>query len=254
MTQRECNDFLEYVLNMGRLMVQSGAEVWRVEDSITRICNAYKIFKVEVYVSTTLLVATIKDENGTTCTQSARVGQISNNLGALEALNGVSRNICANKPLIEDIPKITREALDSVKTGYYNLIGYILAALGFTIFFGGDLVDGIVAGAIGIIVFYLDRLAKVEDGNKLIITMINSFISGVIAIFLVKIGIGHNIDKIIIGVVMLFIPALALVNGARDMFYRNIITGIFRVMEAILIATAIAFGFGLAMYLMGGIL
>ena len=57
-----------------------------------------------------------------------------------------------------------------------------------------------------------------------------------------------------IGDVMLFIPGLSLVNGVRELFYRDILTGVYRLVEAIILAVAIASGFGVAIYLFGGIL
>ena len=57
-----------------------------------------------------------------------------------------------------------------------------------------------------------------------------------------------------IGDVMLFIPGLSLVNGVRELFYRDILTGVYRLVEAIILAVAIASGFGVAIYLFGGVL
>lgn len=254
MNQRECEDFLEAILHIGRLMLQFGAEVWRVEDTLLRICKAYKIPKVEVYALTTLIIITVRTEERIASTQSVKVGLISNNLGALEALNGLSRHICSSTPEVGEIKRMTSEAINSKKTGYYNSIGYILAAGAFTVFFGGNCIDGIVAGVIGLIIFFIEKVFKVSDVHKLIYTLIMSIITGALAIFSVRLGIGTNLDKIIIGTVMLFIPALALVNGTKDMFYRDIMTGLFRVIEAVLVATAIASGFGIAIAILGGVL
>lgn len=84
--------------------------------------------------------------------------------------------------------------------------------------------------------------------------MINCFLVGCLVIVSVELGIGHNMDKIMIGNVMLFIPTLAIVNGAKDIFYRDIITGIYRIIEGLLTGVAVAFGFGLSIILLGGML
>ncbi|MGL6107010.1 threonine/serine exporter family protein [Romboutsia sp.] len=254
MNKKQCEEFLEAVLNIGKLMIQFGAEISRVEDAFLRICKAYNISKVEIHAITTLIVSTIKTEEGIISTQSVRVGRTSNNLGALEALNALSRNICNTTPKIEEIPKMTNKAIASVKMSYYNCIGYVISAGAFAVFFGGSWLDGIVSAIVGGIVYLMDKFFKVEDDSKLIWTMIMSFIAGSISILLVKLGIGHNIDKVIIGVAMLFIPSLALINGVKDMFYRNIISGLFRVIEAVLVGATIATGFGLAIATWGGIL
>ncbi|MGL5347861.1 MAG: threonine/serine ThrE exporter family protein [Peptostreptococcaceae bacterium] len=253
MNQKQLNDFLEAVLNIGRQMIHFGGEIGKVEDAILRICKAYNITKIEIHAITTLIVSTIKTDEGLISTQSVRVGRYSNNLGALEALNGLSRYICANKPPIEEINKMTSEAISSVKLSYYHCIGYVISAGAFSIFFGGSLLDGISASIVGGFVYLMDKFFKVEDDSKLIVVLITSFIAGALSIISVKVGLGQNVDKVIIGVAMLFIPTLALINGVKDMFYRNIISGSFRIIEGVLVGAAIAFGFGLAIAMLGGI-
>ncbi len=253
-TNEQCNEFLEVVTEIGILMMQYGAEVSRAEDTLSRICKAYEIQKSEVYASTTMVLITIKTKEGLTAVQSARVWSTSTNLGALENLNSLSRTICSTTPEISEIHKMTQKSISSVKMSKYNCIGGVIGVAAFTIFFGGSLLDGLSSAIIGIIVYFMDKYFKVQDYSKLIFTMIMSFVAGILAILLVKIGLGQNLDKIIIGIVMIFIPTLALVNGTKDMFYRNIISGIFRVIESILVAISIALGFGLSIITLGGIL
>ena len=253
MTQSECDNFLEAVLNIGRAMVQSGAEIWRVEDALSRIFKSYQIPRAEIYTTTTLLIATIKTGD-IIATQSVRIYKGVNNLGALEKLNHLSRTICSQTPPTEQIQEMTAQAVRTVKKGGYHFIGYTMAAAAFTVFFGGDMADSIVAGVIAAIVFVIEKYLNIKETNTLIYTLIMNFMNGSLAILAVGLGLGQNVDKVIIGIVMLFIPALALVNGIKDMFYRDIHSGIFRVIEAVLIAAAIALGIGLAMILWGGML
>ena len=59
-------------------------------------------------------------------------------------------------------------------------------------------------------------------------------------------------DKIMIGDIMLLIPGLLLVNAIKEMFNRDIVTGLYRLIEAVLVALAIAGGYALAFLVMGG--
>ena len=54
------------------------------------------------------------------------------------------------------------------------------------------------------------------------------------------------------GDVMLFIPGLALVNGVRELFYADILTGVYRMVEALLGAGAIAVGYAVSLMIGGG--
>ena len=81
-----------------------------------------------------------------------------------------------------------------------------------------------------------------------------SAISGFLAILFTYIGLGNNLDKIIIGVVMVFVPTLAIVNGIKDIFYRDIVSGVYRIIEATFIATSMAVGFGIPLFMLRGML
>ncbi len=96
--QAKYDKFQEYVLEIGRRMVMCGAEVRRVEDTIIRICNAYDIKVCNVYAITTLIVMTMKDSEGRHYTQSVRINSTATDLGQLEALNAMAREICSKVP------------------------------------------------------------------------------------------------------------------------------------------------------------
>ena len=59
---------------------------------------------------------------------------------------------------------------------------------------------------------------------------------------------------IVIGDIMLFIPGLSLVNGVRELFYADILTGVYRIIEALLGTGAIAVGYAAALLIGGGLL
>ena len=72
------------------------------------------------------------------------------------------------------------------------------------------------------------------------------------ALLLVKLGLGDHVDKIMIGGIMLLIPGIAMTNSVRDMLIGDVMSGWFRLLNALLIAGAIACGFALSIILIGG--
>ena len=86
----------------------------------------------------------------------------------------------------------------------------------------------------------------------MIYNFIVSFVSGVAALLLVKLGLGDQVDKIMIGGIMLLIPGIAMTNSVRDMLIGDVMSGWFRLLNALLIAGAIACGFALSIILIGG--
>ena len=84
-----------------------------------------------------------------------------------------------------------------------------------------------------------------------------SFIIGMLAIIVRRIGFGNSLDMVIVGSIMPLLPGVALTNGIRDFISGDLISGVSRVSEALLTAIAIAVGIGSALKLLimlGGVI
>lgn len=253
MMQAEYDKFLEYILEIGRRMVMCGSEVRRVEDTIIRICSAYDIEICEVYAIITLIVITIKDNKGRHYTQSVRINSTATDLGQLEALNAMAREICTTVPPISEIGYALDNNSLRKENNIMKCIGYMLAAGGFAVFFGGNFIDGLTSSVIAIAIFGMDHFFQIRKLNRVIYTVIACFLSGCLAQLCGYMGFCMNIDKVMIGDIMLFIPALVLINGVREIFYQDIMPGLYRLIEAFMIAVSIAIGFVGSMMLLGGL-
>ena len=140
MNNFECEQFLELTLSLGRQYVETGAEIKRVEDSLYRIYKAYEFENIEIYAITSLIVATIKAPDGTHYTQSVRVNSGgSTDLGRLEDINALIRYICTNTPDIDKLSDIINNPKKTKPKKLLKCIGYMLAAGGFAVFFGGEI-------------------------------------------------------------------------------------------------------------------
>lgn len=254
MTDKECEMFLENVLEFGRRYMKTGAEAQRVEDSLRRICIAYGFENVEIYAVTSLIVVTIKSPEGKHYTQSIRVSGSGTDLGRLEELNAQSRYICENTPDVKQLAEEIQGYKKPKPKPIIKCIGYMLAAGGFSIFFGGSIIDGIVAAIIAIAIYLMDYNFNLRNVNNIVYTFIASFVSGALAIISTHFGFGNNADKIMIGDIMLLIPGLLLVNSIKEMLNRDVVTGLYRFVEAVFVAVAIAGGFALSVLIIGGAL
>ncbi|MBE5951570.1 MAG: threonine/serine exporter family protein [Lachnospiraceae bacterium] len=248
-------EVMDVALDIGERMLESGSAVNRVEDTIFRICDSYGLQHVEVFTLNSLSFVSATAEDGRTITKTKRMRSYSTNLHQTELLNELSRYVCRNRPTREEIERKKEELLSQDRNiGWVYLLGYMLGTGAFTIFYGGILADAIATAMISVFVFLLNRYAVRIKKNTLIYTGMATFMIGVFAILLTRVGISAHVDKVIIGDIMLFIPGLAIVNAVRDMLYGDVMTGFFRLVEAILVAGAIACGIALSLILLGGIL
>lgn len=254
MNDRECELFLENLLEFGSKYVSSGTQVKRVEDSLIKICKIYGFEQIEIYAVTSLIVATIKKKEGKHFTQSVRVTKGGTDLGSSEELNNIFKYICENKPSIEELDRLINHPKKSKPKPFIKCIGYMLAAGSFAVFFGGNIYDGLAAALIGVFIYFMDYHFRLRNINNIVYTFTASFLAGVLAILCMYIGIGSNIDKVMIGDIMLFIPGLLLVNSIQEMFNKDIVAGLYKFIEALLTAVAIAGGYAMSMLMLGGLI
>ena len=62
----------------------------------------------------------------------------------------------------------------------------------------------------------------------------------------------HNDDMIMMGTIMLLVPGIAFGTAMRDLLCGDLIAGTLKTLQAILSALMIAFGYTLAVFLLGG--
>jgi len=256
MTGADCEQFLEYVMDITSQMVVCGAEARRVENTALRLVEAYGFELQCANAINSEVDVSIKAPDGRHYTQAVRVLSTGTDLGRLERLNALARRICHEKPEVSEIGVLIQEEQQLTYPRRMEFAGYLFVTMGFAVFFGGDLLDAVASGLVAILIFWTNQLLNHRlqaNQNKLFYTFLACFLSGCLALALCRIGLGHHADKVMIGDVMLFIPGLSIVNGVRELFYRDIITGLYRLIEAIILAVAIAAGFGAAI-LLGGTL
>lgn len=252
---KEYDKILQYVLDIGEEMVVSGAEVSRVEDSIYRMCQSYGADRINVFIITSNIQTTMEFPDGTIVTQIRRIIRNDVNFDRLDYLNDLSRYICKNKPEPEEILLKFNSIMERKQQHkLLRFIGAILVASGFTVFFGGSILDGCAAAVMGIIIVLMETVMASREKNMIVYNFVISVVAGFAALIMVRFGFGHNPGQIMIGGIMLLIPGIAMTNSMRDMIIGDIASGMLRLVNSILVAAAIACGFALSIIVMGGVL
>lgn len=237
---------LSLAMDLGKSMVKCGAEINRVEEAVLRIAAAYKLRDTQVFSVVSMMFATVVDENGVSHTQSRRIYSYETNFRKLEELNQLSRTICSTTPEI----KKARESLEEIinyktKLSFVASVGYMVSAFAFAIFFGGTLLDGIASVPIALFIYLMQHYIKAKGASKLFFTVLESAVSGALALLFVKIGLGNNADMIMIGDIMLIIPGCLLINSVREMLCGDLMSGLLRFLESVILAMAVACGFAI---------
>lgn len=236
-------------LDIGEHLLKNGAEVSRVEDTIERICFAYGAAHVESFAITTLIVASIRMQDGEYSEQMRHVKTSAMNLYRVEMLNNISRQICQEHiPIAEAREKIEKYKRAKPYPEVVQIIGQVFVVFGFTLFFGGNWFDSMAAAFIALVVALFSRIdLPFNRGNLQVI--VRSFIAGALSELSVNVGFAQNLDCVLIGTIMMLIPGLALGTAVYDMFNGNLISGMMRALQCLVVAIFIAIGYAAALWL-----
>ena len=234
---------VDMATELGYELAMSGAETFRVEDSIRRVLATYGIDS-EVFAITNCLTVSIEAQNGKPLTRMRRIGYHGNNMEGVERYNALSRRICSEKPDAETAMQWLRDTKKLCRV--YNLpmtlVGDVLGSFGFAMFFGGTVVDGLWAGLCGIIIGLVSKLMDDLKANPFFSTIASSFFMALVAYVIAGLDLTDNVDTVIIGALMILVPGLLFTNSMRDIIYGDTNSGINRLVQVVLIAVAIAMG------------
>ena len=239
---------------MGYHLAMSGAETFRVEDTIHRILRAYGV-ECEVFAIPNCVSVSLEAANGKPLMIMKRIGFHGNDLEALEKLNALSRRICAERPDVDEAMawlEETMQACRSYSTGVFYL-GSVLVGLGFCLVFGGTLLDCLWAGAMGLIIGLITRFMDKQEANPFFSTLLAACCMALPAYIAAGLGLMNSPDAAIIGALMILVPGLPITNSMRDIIYGDTNSGIIRVVQVILTALAIALGTAAAWHLTTGV-
>ena len=249
----DADSLLRIALDVGDGMIKCGGEISRVEDTVERICKAYGAVHVEVFSIMSLIVASVRMPDGSYASQTRRVRSASNNFYKLEIYNGISRQICSETPPLDEVDRMIKEK--KTKKLYPLWLRPIAAALvssTFAILFGGNLKDSLAAAVVGAIVISVDIFWD-RRINEMAKTVLNSLVGGLLACIAARLGLCDSVSTVMIGTIMLHVPGLYFGTALRDLLCGDLLAGLLKTVQACLSTLMMAFGYLLAMIIVGGI-
>ncbi len=238
------NELLHVATFAGKLLLESGGETYRSEETICRICKLYGVDEAESFVTPTGIMVSICNK-GKTYSLIRRVSTRTVDLDKIDKVNELSRNILSKNLTVSEL----KSELELIENGerYSMPVTIIFSALGagcFSVLFGGTFMDLFSAFLIGLLVKLVNIKGEALEINQFFVNSICGAVAAAFAIIFVKYGIADNLDKTIIGSIMMLVPGLSITNAIRDTIAGDLLAGITRASEAFLVAISIAVGTG----------
>ncbi len=247
------SDLLKFSADLGEIMLASGAETHRVEDTMERLLSVGTDRCPETFVTTTGIFICIKNYQGDPFTMVRRIKTRGTNLEKLIAANALSRDFTSGKVDLKEANKRLDE-IKSIKSFDPKLVilcdGIISG--GFALMLGSSLMDGVCATIIGMILGIFIYFYTMRHSEVLFQGFIGGIIISLLAVLSVKSGFGSEMTGIIVGAAMPLVPGVAITTAIRDIMEGDYVSGVSRMMEAVLTAVAIAGGAGFVLNAIGG--
>jgi uncharacterized membrane protein YjjP (DUF1212 family) len=248
----ETYEIMEVCLLAGKIMLQSGAETYRVEDTMMRMAAAFGIMETHSYVTPTGIIFSAEGF-APTKTKLIRIVERSTDLKKVAMVNGISRQISSGSLSLEEaLAQLKRiEKQNMTFPMKWQVAAASIASACFLIMFDGnwnDFIPAMISGGFGYLSFVsFHRFVPIKFFSE----FLASFIIGLLSLLFIKIGAGHQLDKIIIGSVMPLVPGLLITNAVRDLMAGHLVSGLSKGAEAFLAAFAIGSGIAVVLTFIG---
>ncbi|GAK48589.1 putative membrane protein [Secundilactobacillus oryzae JCM 18671] len=240
---------VQVALRAGRIMIENGSEITRVEDTMTRIAKNAGVADSKLFVMITGIMMSITGK------QNAQIEPVKKrtfDLEKISAVNDLSRQFAAHTI---DLVTFESALIQLEKHPKYfpfwlQLIGAAMVSGPLELVFRQSLTNfpmSCVIGAAGWAAFYwLNRWVKVRFLSE----FAAAILIGLLAIVAIRFNLGTSVDDIIIGGIMPLVPGVPITNSVRDTLAGNLVSGPARGVEALMSAAAIGFGIALVLRIM----
>lgn len=249
---------VDLALEAGRILLKNGAEIFRVEETITRICNRFHVDQVDIFTLSHAIFVTAENDMEEAYTKVKQVPLSASHLGIVAEVNDLSREITAGNVGIDEASERLK-VIDKMpaKKWYFQVLAAGIGSGFFGYLLGATLRESVIAFCIGCLLYLWVLVGKKHNMSKMIVNIVGGAIitlMAIIAIHLPFLG-GVRLEGMIIGSIMPLVPGLAFVNAIRDIADSDFLSGTVRMIDALLTFVYIAVGVGLTLSIynnMGG--
>lgn len=243
----QMREVLDLAMNMGRVLLQNGAEIFRVEETIEHVCRHFEIENVDPFVMSNGIFITATNEKEEIYAKVKHIPLSGFHLGIVTEVNDLSREISAgHKNLQEAKCHLAEIEKMPPKRGRFRIFAAGVGSGCFCYLMQANLWESLMAVLIGCLLYVFVIFSENHKLTKIIINIVGGAFITAMALLAVQISwpFVMRVDKIIIGSILPLVPGVAFVNSIRDIANSDFISGIVRIVDALLVFVYIAIGVG----------
>ncbi|QIK68970.1 threonine/serine exporter family protein [Erysipelothrix sp. HDW6C] len=242
MNYKEEDMLLDACILAGKILMENGAEMHRVEDTMNRMLAVkHGTNEAMSFVIPTGIFVTTHFGHST---KMKRISSRRQNMEKIGEVNRASREFSAGILNIEELyqrmGEIEKETPDFPQWLKIVAAGCISGAM--MLIFQGSLNDMVVTIATGLIGYWFYTVVSKTMQVRFLQEFMATFLMATFANYLNSLGLVTNIDTVIIGSIIVLVPGIQIMNSIRDFLVGNTISGTVFMIEAIMIAGMIGAG------------
>ena len=249
---------LDTAMKAGCLLLGNGAEIFRVEETIQRICCHYGVESASTFVLSNGIFITAGSREEPYYSSVRHLPSWVTRLDKVTAVNQLSREIEEKGYSVEEVRRRlekTEQLPGRPKAAQILVAGAACAC--FCFLFGGSVKDIIADFFTGLAV-YAFVLMVCGHFSKITGNVLSGALIVLCCLFFYHCGIGEHLRPLVMGTILLLVPGLPFTNGIRDLADGDYISGAVRLLDAVLVFMSVGAGAGAVFlvyhHLLGGVL
>lgn len=234
----ETSQAMEVATMAGHILLENGAEISRVEETMDRIASHYGVDSRNFFVLSNGIFST-----GRRFASVEFIPFKGTQLDKVVAVNQLSREIERGGYTLQE----ARERLKQIramksKPKWEQILASALGSAFFCIIFGGSLADSVVDFFSGALLYFFVLNVFAPHLSKIFGNICGAALATLFCLLSYRLGFGDSLGNMIIGAVIPLIPGVSFTNGIRDIANEDYIAGMTRMLDALMVFFCIALG------------
>ncbi|ORY05529.1 DUF1212-domain-containing protein [Basidiobolus meristosporus CBS 931.73] len=231
----------DYLILLSKAMVVFGSPAHRLEDNMTRASAALNVQSSFAFLPGVIMISYGDEDTHTSETHIIKVDR-GYNMYKLDQVNTISKDVIYGKIKVEDAYESLEKVMDSKElfpwwcdVMVFGVSSFLIAPLAFQ----GGWSEAVASGILGTIVGILNRC------SQKLFNYANVFeISAAVLTSMVATHLRYDIcyQSVIMSSVSMLLPGLGLTTSVMELASRNLISGVVRLVYALVMAFMLGFG------------
>lgn len=249
-------DGLDVATLAGEILLANGAEIFRVQDTMTRILQVYETEPFNVFVISNAIMANVERGGQAKSAVIRYIPLGPNHLTRVTHVNAISRRIARGElTCTEAMVQLESVRLEEETTLFFRAMATGIGSSGFAVLAGGSIVGFSVAFVTSFILYYFSAFLERFAVARIMMSILGAMFVSTLALFIVK-GmqiflpqLPVNFSNVIIGSIMQLVPGMSLTTSVREILNTDYLSGIIRLIDVITIGFGIAFGVAVSLWI-----